>query len=332
MENKYIHRQAGHCETGMTANLLSHIGFNITESLVFGIGGGLFFGYLPFVRINSLPLISYRILPFGIFKRATSRLGVKYKRFQFRNRELAMQSMDDLIQKGIPVGAQVGVFWLPFFPPALRSHFNAHFIVVFEKNGDEYQIGDPVFEHPKSCGRDDLMMARFAPGFSTPKGKMHYLLNEPDPSLLKSAIYTGIKDVCKNMLAPFPLIGVKGIQYLARQLKKWPEKFDQERINNYLSQLIRMQEEIGTGGAGFRYIYASFLQEIAGILEVDKFRDLSEQMTAVGDLWREVALGAARQCKGRAKAEHSCAMLADLLFECADREKRIYQDLKDQIN
>ncbi len=332
MGNKFIHRQAGHCETGMTANLINNQGFEISESLVFGIGGGLFFGYLPFIRINSLPLISYRILPFGVFKRTTTRLGVKYKRFRFRNPELAMKSMDDLIEKGIPVGTQVGVFWLPFFPPALRFHFNAHFFVVFGKEENEYQISDPVFEHPVSCSRSELMKARFAPGLSSPKGKMHYLLNKPDPSLLKSAIVAGIKDVYKNMLAPFPLIGVKGIQYLAGQLKRWPEKYDREKTNGFLSQIIRMQEEIGTGGAGFRYIYAGFLQEAAAILENDTLFGLSEQMTEIGDLWRELALGAARQCKGRAKAKHSHANLAEILLEIADKEKQIYHHLKDQFN
>jgi len=35
-----------------------------------------------------------------------------------------------------------------------------------------------------------------------------------------------------------------------------------------------MQEEIGTGGAGFRYIYAAFLQEAADFLEDDHLRVL----------------------------------------------------------
>ncbi len=328
MNKSYIHRQAAHCESGMTANLIHNKGFEISESLALGIGGGIFFGYFPFVKINALPLVSYRIMPFAIFKRTTKRLGVQYKKKSFRNQELAMNEMDRLLEKGIPVGAQVGVFWLPFFPPALRFHFNAHFIIVYGKEGDNYQISDPVFEYTVTCPYKDLKKARFAPGMGTPRGKMHYLLNDPDPSLVKNGVIAGIRDVCKNMSAPFPLIGVKGIQYLAKQLKKWPKKFDQTVLNSHLSQIIRAQEEIGTGGSGFRYVYAKFLQETAEILNNDKFLKLSEQMTAVGDLWRDVALGAARQIKGRANAEHSCEKLSEILMECSARESEIYQQLK----
>ena len=35
----------------------------------------------------------------------------------------------------------------------------------------------------------------------------------------------------------------------------------------YLAQMIRMQEEIGTGGGGFRFIYGAFLEEAAEVLK-----------------------------------------------------------------
>ena len=44
-----------------------------------------------------------------------------------------------------------------------------------------------------------------------------------------------------------------------------------------------MQEEIGTGGAGFRYIYAYFLEQAAHICNEPAFQTASEQMTAIGD-------------------------------------------------
>ncbi len=59
--------------------------------------------------------------------------------------------------------------------------------------------------------------------------------------------------------------------------------------NHYLGQLIRMQEEIGTGGGGFRFIYGAFLQEAAVILKNDELKGLSKEITAIGDLWRDFA-------------------------------------------
>jgi hypothetical protein len=61
-----------------------------------------------------------------------------------------------------------------------------------------------------------------------------------------------------------------------------------------LGQVIRMLEEIGTGGAGFRFIYAAFLQESAAILQIPLLDKLSTEMTEAGDRWREFAWQASR--------------------------------------
>jgi hypothetical protein len=47
-----------------------------------------------------------------IFKRVTKRLGIRIKYRKFRDPDKAMQALDDLLEKGIPVGMLVGVFHL----------------------------------------------------------------------------------------------------------------------------------------------------------------------------------------------------------------------------
>lgn len=84
MEIPFNHRQSAHCETGVLTNLLGHYGLNISESMVFGIGSGLFFGYFPFIRINHLPLTAFRVRTGGIMKRAVKRLGVSLAWEKFR--------------------------------------------------------------------------------------------------------------------------------------------------------------------------------------------------------------------------------------------------------
>ncbi len=332
METKFPHRHSAHCESGVTSNLMRYQGFEISEAMSFGIGSGLFFGYLPFLKVNDIPLTTYRIIPGGIFKRATSRLGVKVRRQRFRNPEKGMQVLDELIAQGIPVGVQVGAYWLPFFPPALRFHFNAHNLVVYGKRGEEYLISDPVFDEPVTCPYEDLLKARFSKGPLAPKGHLYYLLNKPDRAFLKDAIGKGIKEVCNKMLGiPIPLLGVKGMRYLAKRLRGWPEQLGPEKANQYLGFIIRAQEEIGTGGAGFRFIYAAFLQEVAEILNKDELLNLSEELTQIGDRWREFALGGARNCKGKATSEESYPKLAEILMECADREEQIFRSLRSQI-
>lgn len=329
MKIDFSHRQFAHCESGVTANLLNHHGFPCSEALAFGIGGGLFFAYVPFIKINYLPLTTFRIAPGNIFKKATRRLGIEVKKQQFSSPAAAEEQLDRLLVAGRPVGAQTGVFWLPFFPPAYRFHFNGHNLVVFGKEGGDYLISDPIFAETVRCPATDLRKARFAKGALAPKGKIYYIEKMPNQVDLPQAIESGIRDVCRVMLkTPLPLIGVRGIRLLARQLAKWPDKLGEKQTLLHLGHIIRMQEEIGTGGGGFRFIYAAFLQEAAGVLENDKLIELSRRCTEVGDLWREFALIAARVCKGRAALQDSFDDLAELLRQCAAEEEQLFNDLR----
>lgn len=182
---EFIHRQSAHCESGVTSNLLNHYGHPISEAMAFGIGSGLFFGYFPFIKINHLPLVTFRGAPGSIFKKCASRLGVQVESRQFRDPHRAMNALDASIYAGVPTGLQTGVYWLPYFPAALRFHFNAHNLVVFGREGDEYLISDPVIDQAVRCARADLQRARFAKGALAPKGRMYFLDEVPDqiPSL-----------------------------------------------------------------------------------------------------------------------------------------------------
>jgi hypothetical protein len=325
---EFPHRQTAHCESGVIANLLTHHGLPISEAMAFGIGGGLFFGYLPFIRINGLPLTTFRTTPGSIFNRVTKRLGIGVARSTFKCPERAMVELDRYLAQGVPVGMQTGVYWLPYFPPALRFHFNAHNLVAYGKRGDDYLISDPVLGEPVVCAAADLARARFAQGALAPKGKMYSITSVPKELDLAPAIRQGIREVCRFMLSvPFPLIGTRGVRYLANQVERWPAKLGDRRAILYLGNLIRMQEEIGTGGGGFRFIFAAFLQEAADILRDDRFLELSQRMTAIGDLWREFAVAGARHCKGRAGEGEDFADLARILRRCAEQEDALFREL-----
>ena len=333
MRIDYQHRQSAHCENGVTAGLISHYGIEMSEALAFGIGAGLFFGYIPFIRLNHLPLTTFRTVTGAIFNRATKELGIKIYRRKFRDQQQAMQVLDETIAKGTPVGLQTGAWWLPYFPEAYRFHFNMHNLVVFGKEGDNYLISDPVFPEPVICAADDLRKARFAKGTLAPKGKMYCLSEVPEKPDMAKAVKSGIRAATKAMLKyPLPIIGISGIRYLARRLENWPARLGEEKALLYLGQQIRMQEEIGTGGAGFRFIYAAFLQEAAEHLDDRRFLDFSARMTGIGDLWREFAVMAARNCKKRPGLEDSFPAMSKVLMRCADLEEELYRDLAAAVN
>lgn len=326
---EFAHRQSAHCESGVAANLLTHNGINISEAMAFGIGGCLFFGYLPFIRLNGLPLVTYRAAPGQILKQLAKIPGINMYQKKFKDKSQAMAELDAALEASIPVGLQTGAFWLPYFPRALRFHFNAHNLVVYGKKDDEYLISDPVFPEPVLCSAEDLARARFASGALAPKGKMYYLTQVPQDFERKPFIISGIKTVCKMMLgSPFPLIGVKGIRFLAKRLAGWPSRLGRESADLHLGHVVRMQEEIGTGGGGFRFMYAAFLQESAKEMQDQYLRDYASSLTTAGNTWREFAVMAARVCKDRARQGDTYTAMAERIYECAALEEKVFMDLK----
>lgn len=328
MEKKFIHHQSAHCENGVASNLLKHYGFEVSEPMVFGIGAGLFFTYLPFLKVNHAPGFSFRPMPGTIFKRAAKRLNIKIKRQKFRSPEAAQEALDQKIHENTPVGLQVGVFNLTYFPDEYRFHFNAHNLVVYGKKDGTYLISDPVMEHTTSLSAKELERVRFAKGVMAPKGHMYYPAQFPSQLNLEKAIIKGIKHTCRDMLAPVPIVGVKGMRMVAKNIRKWPIKKGNKVANHYLGQLIRMQEEIGTGGGGFRFIYAAFLQEAAPILKKPILEDFSKEMTSIGDLWRDFAVAASRIYKNRSAATDGYNDIADMLVDISYREEDFFKRLR----
>lgn len=325
----FNHKQAAHCENGVTSNLLRHYQIKLSEPMVFGIGSGLFFSYMPFLKLNDLPVVSFRPWPGQIFNRITKRLGVKIERFKFKDQSESMEALDRNLQQGIPTGCLVGVYHLTYFPQAYRFHFNAHNIIVVGRENGEYLVSDPIMPNIERLSHHDLQRVRFAKGTYPPRGRMYYISETSSSYNLKEAIVKGIQQVCKDMLGiPIPLFGVKGIRYLGRQMRKWPKKLGEKRAALYMGQVVRMLEEIGTGGAGFRFIYAAFLQEAARELEQPWLNDMSKEMTVAGDRWREFGVIAGRIFKNRAGQEDSYIAASDILIDIADREEKIYRRLR----
>ena len=328
MQIPFTHRQSAHCESGVTANLISHYCQPVSEAMAFGIGAGVFFAYAPFIRLNYLPLITFRSISGSIYKRAMRELGITVETRTFRRQTTAMKALDEKLAQGVPVGLQTGAWWLPYFPPAYRFHFNMHNLVVYGKEGDDYLISDPVFPEPVRCDSHNLRKARFTRGTMPPRGKMYTLTATPPELDLATAARRGMAAVAKTMLkTPLPLVGVRGIRFLAARLERWPQRLGQEKALLCLGQLVRMQEEIGTGGAGFRFIYAAFLQEAADLLHDQRLARCSAAMTAIGDRWRDLAVMAARNCKGRAGPEESFPAMAEVLRDCAGQEEELYLEL-----
>lgn len=333
MKLDFEHKQAAHCENGVTMSLLQNAGIHqITEPLAFGIGAGLFFVYIPLLKINKGPAIAFRTLPGLVFKRTCNALDIPVIRKTFGSKQKAESFLNECLAKGKPVGCQVGVYYLPYFPKEYRFHFNAHNLIVYGKEDDNYLISDPVMETVTTLTSYELERVRFAKGALAPNGQLYYPNPKPNTIVtdeqMRTAIKNGIKKNIFNMLhIPGPIAGIKGIQFTANKIKKWRDKLGLKDAGLYLAQLVRMQEEIGTGGGGFRYIYGAFLQQAHAYHPDDQLLEISKTFTQSGDLWRTAAVQAAGIYKGRITSQADFDLMGNYLLEIAEIEKQAFTAL-----
>ncbi len=323
---EFQHRYSAHCESGVMSSILRHYGLDLSEPMVFGITGALTFAYLPFLKMGGMPLIAYRSMPRSIIKNIQKNLGVKMKLETFSDKGKGEARLNELLSTGKIVGAQTSVYWLPYFPEEMRFHFNAHNLLIFAREGDTYKVSDPVFEFVQECDKASLTKARFVKGVMAPKGLLYYPTFVPKEIDLKPLILKSIKKVSKSMLnTPVPIAGIKGMKYLAKSIRKL-DTGDVRYAKLFLGHIVRMQEEIGTGGAGFRYLYASFLQESSVLFDNDRtLMEASKMFLQVGDEFRNFALMIAKAVK--AKKEIDFEAIASKLEYIADEEKKAYQKL-----
>jgi hypothetical protein len=331
MTNKFTHFQSAHCENGVTTNMLRHVGVEwMTEPLAFGMGAGLFYIWIPLLKVNNGPAIAFRSLPGSIFKTTCKSLGIPVHHKKFSSPQRAEAFLDQKISEGRLVGCQVGVYYLPYFPKEYRFHFNAHNLLVYGMEGDEYLVSDPIMEEVTTLTRRDMQRVRFAKGAMAPRGHIYYP-GEVRPittDQIRLAIRKGIQKNVRNMIRiPGNFAGVAGIKYTAGKIRTWRDQLGLHKAGLYLAQIVRMQEEIGTGGGGFRYIYGAFLEQASAYLPEKGLMPASAAFTRAGDRWRDAAVLCSGIYKGKYTAQSDFEQVAALLTEISAIEKEAFTNL-----
>lgn len=323
---------AAHCESGTIRNLVVHSGLEISEPLVFGISSGIFFGYMK-TPMREFPTTFTRIRPGKILENFSKITGVKFVKKRYSDPEKAEKELDAMLEQNIPVGLQVDFFFMDFFPSWHRVHINVHYIVVIGKEGDHYIVSDAYHPTIAKLHRDSLRKGRFAKGSMAPKGLMFYPVEVPKEILLEKGIKQGIKKTVFNMLKiPMPFLGVKGIRRFGDKISGWPEYArNEEQLAHNIFMVTTMLEDQGTGGAGFRYIYASFLDEAATILGEPVFKEYAKRMMEIGDDWRNISLFASRIAKRRDLGKEKLQEMGELIGKIAEQEYSFFSELNENI-
>jgi len=325
----FNHKMAAHCESGTVTALLNHAGMEITEPMVFGIANGLFFGYFAKQPGFTFPTFIVRNKPGQMRENISKRLGVKFNTYNFKDIQKGEAQLHDLLNAGIPVGTQVDFFYMEYLPAWERVHINVHYITVIGKEGQDYLVSDCYFPEVARLHEELMRKARFAGGMMAPKGFIFHPVSIPPNPDLEKAIRKGLKKTVFYMLKiPMPFLGIKGIRMFARKITDWPKYArDVEHLSHEIMKINILLEDQGTGGGGFRYMFATFLQQASGIIQEPALKEMSERMMQIGDGWRELSLFAARIGKNRDLGEERLKELSQLIAQRADAEETFFRDL-----
>ncbi len=328
IEINFNHKMAAHCETGTVQALLNHSGLDISEAMVFGIAGGIFFGYFESSNF-PFPTFIVRNKPGSIRTNISKRLGVKWNSRKFKSSQAGEAALDELIKKKIPTAAQVDFYYMEYMPGWIRVHINVHFVNIIGLNETQYLISDSY--HPKKALLDKTTFtkARFVGGHMAPKGFLFYPVTIPENIDFEKAIRKGIKKAAHDMTRlPVPFIGIKGIRKFAKKVTGWPELArDIDHLSHEIMKINVLLEDQGTGGAGFRFLYATFLQQASQKLNDPQLETMSKRMMEIGDNWRNISYFAAKIGKNRDLGKERLNELSGMINDMADREEAFFSEL-----
>ena len=91
-------------------------------------------------------------------------------------------------------------------------------------------------------------------------------------------------------------------------------------------------EDQGTGGGGFRFLYATFLRQASEIFQSEELEEMSKKMMEIGDGWRNISYFAAKIGKNRDLGHDKLKELGRMISQRAEAEEAFYKELKTVIN
>jgi hypothetical protein len=311
----FPHYPGVHCSSTSIASLLAFDGYRASEAMVFGLGGGLGFvevedpRYSPVHRFNG---------------RALDLEGTFYRRFGHElqwHGQWNPQAIEASLAAGRPLIAQTDIAYLPYYEPV---HFPMHGIVVVAFDGQVASVADTFAPELMTIPAESLRAAL--------EGKDCPLMDEPfriasapridfriEPPLIAQAIAA----CCHEMLEPGTLdTGIPAMHRFASHARAWRDSGDWAWSARFAYQSI---EKRGTGGGGFRGLYADFLEQVAPALPWIGELDAVARMRHVADDWTNLAQG----CKAAFVEDDRDRLLeaGQLLDRIAESEAVLLGDL-----
>ncbi|OLE27085.1 MAG: lantibiotic ABC transporter [Actinobacteria bacterium 13_1_20CM_3_71_11] len=273
-----------HCETTTLGVLLAHLGLDLSEPMLFGLGEGLSFVYWD-AKYLDFPFLGGRTRPMAVATRLADRLGLAIDVAETASPRKAWQNVARHVDAGRPVGLQLDCYHLDYF--TTKVHFGGH-IVAMHGYDDSYAYLIDTAPQGGSVHttRASLAAARAERGPMTARHLSFTLDRAGEPAEVRAVLGTAIRNTATAFLhPPIANLGYRGIAKAAQRVTGWPA--------HGLARTAVLMESAGTGGALFRNLYRDFLGECATLVDSAALRTGHRLYGEAAQLWTRVAAGIA---------------------------------------
>ncbi|MGW1810583.1 BtrH N-terminal domain-containing protein [Streptomyces sp. NPDC002078] len=311
-----------HCESTTLVNLLRQQEINLSESLVFGLAGGLSFIYWRTKQMPT-PFVGGRIKPDTLSTNLANALNLRLSVHETSSVKRAREQLLAELDSGTVVGLKLDRYFLDYSTDDFR--FAAHYVACVGHDDGRFALVETQPLGLKWASGESLATARNARGPMSSRNRAFTLdrLKGGLPDLGEAA-RKGVRRAAEDFLnPPISNFGFKGMHKVADLMPQWLD--DLESPADSLPEISTIMEDAGTGGGLFRMMWAEFLAETAELTGIAGFREISDAYREVSEKWTGVA-GLVHEA-GVASSRESLHSASKLVHEAAEEEQRLMSRL-----
>lgn len=275
-----------HCETTATGTLLKHIGIELSEPMLFGLGEGLSFIYWK-MKTMDFPFLGGRKKTDLLTQHICKNLGLELNVHETSSKVKAWQAVRQLLDEGQPVGLKLDAYYLEYFTKPF--HFAGHYVAIYGYDDEHAYLGDTRQQGGSvKTSLASLALARAEKGPMSSKNLYYTIAGNMENVDLKEVLIAAMVNNAKQYLAP-PInnISYKGILKTSEEVMNWFKT--SQAIESEFKMAASLMEKAGTGGALFRNLYRDFIKESYDLLGIEQLAVVHHEFVQIALLWTSLS-------------------------------------------
>jgi hypothetical protein len=281
----HTHEPGRHCASTSVADLLRYHGLPWGEAMCFGIGGGLGIWYAHVPGMSPSRVLHARSMEFE--RRFFERIGMEFAWQRDDDPAAAEFNLKTALAAGHPALLLTDLYYLRYYRS--QTHFPAHCIIAWGYDEDQrvFYVSDTEREGVLPVPFEDMRKARVSTHPVPHSGDFYAPAALRTSRRMDEVVTEAIVDNARQLAASdLPYRGIDVLETLKSDLADWASVDDWQWTARFMYQII---EKRGTGGGGFRLMYADFLMQAAQWVPRVAELKLDELMLRSGRAWQELA-------------------------------------------